>query len=329
MPAPLLAVVGPTASGKTAVGIALARQLGGELVSADAVAVYRGLDIGSAKPTAAELGGVPIHGIDLADPDHEFTVHDYEGAAEAAIADIRSRGRLPIVVGGTGLYVRPLTATLSLPPVPPNPTLRARLTAEAQELGPQALHARLAGIDPMAAARIQPADTRRIVRALEVWETTGRPLSEFHTPEGVHGIPKPGSFTIGIDRPRPTLYQRIESRVDSMLASGFLDEVRSLLDAGWDPASKSLSSLGYRHLIQYLVGETPWEQAVEELKRDTRRYAKRQLAWFRNDPSVHWVGVDDDEDPGVVAGRIVDHWRAHTAGVSDMAGDARREKEIE
>jgi tRNA dimethylallyltransferase len=312
MAGPLLAIVGPTASGKTAVAIALAELLDGELVSADAVAVYKHLDIGSAKPTAAELHGIPLHAIDLAEPDVDFTVHDYEAAAEAAIAGIRARGRLPIVVGGTGLYVRPLVATLALPPVAPDPEIRERLNAEAAELGPQALHERLRGIDPAAAERIQSADTRRIVRALEVWEATGEPISHFHTPEGVHGIPKPGAFTVAIELPRETLYRRIDQRAQAMMDAGFVDEVRGLLAQGYDRSLKSLSSLGYRHLIQYLVDGKPLAEAFAELKRDTRRFAKRQIAWCRNDPSVHWVGVDDNDLPGEVARRIAELWRGRT-----------------
>ncbi|MFY7952720.1 MAG: tRNA (adenosine(37)-N6)-dimethylallyltransferase MiaA [Armatimonadaceae bacterium] len=308
----LLALVGPTASGKTAVAVALAKRIDAELVSADAVAVYTGLDIGSAKPTADELQGIPLHGVDLAQPNVDFTVHDYEAAATGSIDAIRARGRFPLVVGGTGLYVRPLVASLALPPVPPDPAIRARLNSEAEANGPGVLHARLAAIDPESAQRIQTGDTRRIVRALEVWETTGRPMSEFHTPEGVHGIPKSGTFVVGLERPRDILYQRIDRRVDTMLDDGFIDEVRELLEAGWNPSLKSLSSLGYRHLIQYLVGEKSLAEAVDELKRDTRRYAKRQIAWFRNDPSVHWIGVDNDEDPESVAQRIEALWRNST-----------------
>ena len=312
---PLVALVGPTASGKTAVGVALAGLLGAEIVSADAVAVYRGLDIGAAKPDAAERAAARFHLIDVADPAHDFNVHDFVAAAEEAVAGIRGRGRLPLIVGGTGLYVRPMTATLSLPPVAPDPEIRARLADEAERIGVAALHARLAEIDPVSAERIHPGDLRRIVRALEVHAATGRTLTDFHTPEGVHGIPRPGATTVGIERGREDLAARIEARVDAMMAAGFVDEVRGLLEAGVDPGSKAMSSLGYRHLIQYLVDGRPLDEVVDELKRDTRRYAKRQRSWFRNDPSVRWVEVREDEPPTETAGRIADLLRAMGAPV--------------
>jgi len=301
---PLVALVGPTASGKTAVGIALAGLLGAEIISADAVAVYRGLDIGAAKPDAAERATARFHCIDLADPSFDFSVHDYVAAAEAACAQVRGRGRLPLIVGGTGLYVRPMMATLSLPPVPPQPELRDALACEAETIGVEALHGRLAGIDPASAARIHPGDLRRIVRALEVHAVAGRPMSDFHTPEGVHGIPRPGALAVGLERDPEDLAARIAARVGSMLDGGFESEVRGLLAAGADPRSKALSSLGYRHLIQYLVDGRPLSEVVAELERDTRRYAKRQRSWFRNDPSVRWVEVPRDEPPAETAGRI-------------------------
>ena len=293
MDAPLVAVVGPTAVGKTAVGVALAERLGGEIVSADAVAVYRGLDIGAAKPDAAERARVPFHLLDVAEPDEDFTVADFGRLAEAAIADIRGRGRVPILVGGTGLYVRAVTATLSIPHVPPQPDLRGRLWAEVAEGGAPALHARLADADPISAARIAPGDAKRIIRALEVQAVTGQPLSSFHTPEGVRGVPRPGTLIFGLDLAREALYARIEARVDVMMASGFLDEVESLLALGYGPQHKSLQSLGYRHLLSHLREGRPLEAAVAELKRDTRRYARRQLTWFRGDDRVRWVSIED------------------------------------
>jgi tRNA dimethylallyltransferase len=305
----LLALVGPTASGKTAVAVALAEALDGELISADAVAVYRGLDIGAAKPDASERARAAFHLIDICDPTDDFTVADFGRRAEEAIGLIRSRGRLPIVVGGTGLYVRAVAATLNLPEVPPQPELRARLWAEAEADGAPALHARLAQIDPVSARKIQAGDAKRIIRALEVWEVTGEPISNFHTPEGVHGVPKPGVCVFGLDRAREDLHRRIEARVDTMLAAGLVEEVRGLLAAGWPPTCKALGSLGYRHLIQYLQDGQPLTESVAELKRDTRRYARRQRIWFRNDPSVRWIAVGESETAEETAARILEEYK--------------------
>lgn len=300
-----IGIVGPTAVGKTAAAVSLAEILGGELVSADAVAVYRKLDIGSAKPTAEERARVPFHLIDVADPEEDFTMTDFARLAERSFAEIRGRGKLPILVGGTGLYVRSVTATLSIPNVPPQPELRARLWAEVDALGSEVLHARLAQIDPASAEKILPGDAKRILRALEVFEVTKLPASSFHTPEGVHGVPKPGVRLFGLARERESLYRRIDVRVDEMLASGFLDEVRGLLDEGVSPEAKSLKSLGYKHLVQFLHGDVGWDETVELLKRDTRRFAKRQLTWFRADPAVRWMRSGEDETAEAVARRIV------------------------
>ena len=300
----LLGIVGPTGVGKTAVGVSLAELLGGELVSADAVAVYRKLDIGSAKPGVEERERVPFHLIDVADPEEDFSMTDFSRLAEESFGQIRGRGKLPILVGGTGLYVRSVTATLSIPNVPPQPELRARLWAEVELLGSPALHARLAEIDSISAEKILPGDAKRILRALEVYEVTKRPASSFHTAEGVHGVPKPGVRLFGLERERESLYRRIDDRVDEMLAQGFLDEVRGLLASGLSPEAKSLKSLGYRHLVQFLHGVVGWDDTVELLKRDTRRFAKRQLTWFRGDPAVCWTHVGENETAEAVARRI-------------------------
>lgn len=304
---PLVAIVGPTAVGKTDVALALAELVNGEIVSADAVAVYRGLDIGAAKPSSAECARVPYHLLDVVAPDEDFNVADFERLANAAIADVRARGRVPILVGGTGLYVRAVTAVLSLPHVAPHPDLRARLYAEAEASGgAPALHARLANVDPASAAKISQNDVKRIVRALEVFEVTGQPLSAFHTPEGVHGRPRPNTITFGLDTtpPREALYARIERRVDAMMAAGFLNEVQGLLACGYDPGLKSLQSLGYRHLAAFLAGTIDFETAVAELKRDTRRYAKRQLSWFKADARVAWLTTGEQETAAALARTI-------------------------
>jgi tRNA dimethylallyltransferase len=301
----LLAIVGPTAVGKTALAIALAEKLGGELVSADAVAVYRGLNIGSAKPDAAERARARFHLIDVVDPTEEFSVADFSRLAEAAFEDIQGRGKLPILVGGTGLYVRAVTATLSMPEVPADDVFRAAHWQEVTEHGSPALHARLGEVDAVSAQKIHPGDAKRIIRALEVFAATGRPASTFHTPEGIHGVPKPGTRIIGLRREREALYRLIDSRVDTMLTAGFLNEVEGLLAAGVPAQAKSMQSLGYRHLVQFLHGEVAYDETVDLLKRDTRRYAKRQLSWFGGDPTVSWIDREETDMVEALAHRVV------------------------
>ena len=308
MEPPLIAIVGPTASGKTAVGIAVAELCNGEIVSADAVAVYRHLDIGSAKPDAWEREQATFHLIDVADPDEDYSLSDFETQANAAIAEIRSRGKTPVLVGGTGLYVRSVTATLSMPNVAPQEAFRVALWAEVESSGAAALHQRLEKVDPVSASKILPGDGKRIIRALEVLEVTGRTMSSFHTPEGVRGIPRPNTFQFGLRRDRSELYRRIETRVDVMLDAGLADEVRGLLERGYGPMLKSMQSLGYRHLCKHLIENQPIEEIVEELKRDTRRFAKRQLSWFGNDPGVTWVNATDEDTAEAVAGALIQQW---------------------
>ncbi|MES2460094.1 MAG: tRNA (adenosine(37)-N6)-dimethylallyltransferase MiaA [Armatimonadota bacterium] len=290
---PLIAVVGPTASGKTAVGIALAHLLRGEIISADAVAVYRDLNIGAAKPDAEERRQAVFHLLDVVEPDEDFTLADFEQQANAAISEIRARGRVPILVGGTGLYVRSVTATLTVPNVPPQSALREALWQEVESQGAPALHLQLANIDVVTASKVHPGDAKRIIRALEVYRTTGQPLSAFHTAEGVQGVPRPNTLLFGLRWERETLYKRIEERVDTMMASGFLEEVRELQNRGFGAGLKSMQSLGYRHLLRHLSGEASLEEMVAELKRDTRRYAKRQISWFNADSQVRWIDVPE------------------------------------
>jgi tRNA dimethylallyltransferase len=290
---PLIGLVGPTAVGKTAVGIILAQLLNGEIVSADAVAVYKGLDIGSAKPDAAEKQQATFHLIDVITPDEDFTLADFTRLANATIADIRQRGKTPILVGGTGLYVRSVTATLSVPNVPPQPERRERLWAEVERHGASYLHTQLKKIDPISAKKILPGDAKRIIRAIEVYEVTGQPMSAYHTPEGVQGIPRPNTYLIGLTMEREHLYARIEARVDAMMATGFEAEVRRLLEIGYSPESKALQSLGYRHMCDFIFGKNTIEEAIITLKRDTRRFAKRQLSWFGADKQVTWLNREN------------------------------------
>lgn len=287
----VIVLCGPTAAGKTAVGIRLARELGAEIVGADAMQVYRRLDIGTAKPTPEERALVPHHLIDVVEPDEPFDAARYVALARPAVEEILRRGRIPLVVGGTGLYIRALLHGLFAAP-PVDPAVRVRLAAELTARGVEALHARLAQCDPEAARRLHPRDTARILRALEVFEATGRPISALQQAHRFADSPY-ASRILGLRLERPALYARIDRRVEEMLAAGLEDEVRGLLAAGLSPASKAMQALGYRHIAAWLEGRIPREEAVRTMKRDTRRYAKRQMTWFRAIPGIRWFSPED------------------------------------
>ncbi len=301
-PIPLLVIAGPTATGKTEAAIRVARAVGGEIVSADSMQIYRGLDVGTAKPSPEQRTQAPFHLVDCVEPDRAYTVADYQRDADAAIRDIWGRGLLPLLCGGTGLYLRAVTWRLQFPPKAPETGVRAqaraRLELECQELGPEALHRRLAATDPAAAARISPRDARRTVRALEVLALTGRPMSALQRVDASGAVGYNRS-TFALTCPRAQLYARIEARVDQMMAAGWLEEVRALRARGLPPGSQCLQAIGYRHLAAWLqAGEDlrpPWGDVVEAIKRDTRRFAKRQLTWLRHEPEVTWL---DWSSPG-------------------------------
>lgn len=282
----MLAIVGPTGVGKSDVALRVAEVTGGEIVSADSMQVYRGLDIGTGKVLPGDRHGVPHHLLDLVDPETPFSVAQYEEVATGVIREIHTRGRLPILVGGTGLYYRSVVRPFQFPGAGPDPELRAKLTAEAGEAGTETLHRRLRDVDPTAAARIHPHDLRRIVRALEVYLQTGVPISAQQT---ASDEPRFTLLTVGLTAPREDLYARIEARVDSMLAAGLLDEVRRLVERGLAQWLTSVQALGYKEFLPHLRGDEPLAVAVERLKQETRRYAKRQLTWFRREPGVHWL----------------------------------------
>ena len=284
---PAVVVAGPTGVGKTAVAIALAREIGGEIVGADSVQIFRYMDIGSAKPTPAERAAAVHHMIDVADPDEPWDAARYAREARRRVAEIHGRGRVPLVAGGTGLYIRALTKGI-FPAGVSDPETRNRLRAEVASEGAPALHRRLAARDPRAAGRIHPHDAFRIVRALEVIAATGRPLSEHQAEHGFRDAPY-RLFRIGLHREREVLYRNIETRVDAMLAAGLEDEVRGLLDRGYGPELKPMGAIGYRHMVDFLAGRVGREETVRLLKRDTRRYAKRQLTWFRAEAGTRWV----------------------------------------
>lgn len=294
-------LTGPTAVGKTEVALLVAEALNAEIVSADSMAVYRGLEVATAKPSPEQRARVPHHLIDVADPRFPFTVADYRRLALQAIADIESRGKLPLVVGGTRLYIVALTSGFFEGPGA-DPDLRRRLQELALHEGTEALHRRLAQVDPAAAARLAPRDLKRIIRALEVYELTGTPISQLQADSQRTPPPCQGPM-VALIRDRAELYRRIDARADAMIEAGLESEVRSLLDAGLDEHLTALQGHGYKELIGFLKGRYDRNEAIRLLKRNTRRYAKRQLSWLRQEKSVDFVDASGPADE--VAGRVV------------------------
>jgi tRNA dimethylallyltransferase len=288
---PLIIICGPTGIGKTAMAVAAAETFGGEIISADSMQVYRFMDIGTAKPTVEERARAPHHLIDIVDPDEEFDAARFSRAAREAAVAIDRRNAVPIVAGGTGLYIKAMLHGL-FRAEPPDPLTRQRLRQEADEVGSEALHRRLDGIDAQAAGRIHHHDTFRIIRALETAAATGEPITDHHRRHGFRESPF-RAMKIGLDMDRQALYDRIDRRVDAMIDAGLLDEVKGLLTRGFGGDLKSMQSLGYRHMIAFTTGRLTWEEAVRTMKRDTRRFAKRQLTWFRADKEIVWSAPDD------------------------------------
>lgn len=281
----VVVVVGPTASGKSELAVRLAEQYGGEIVNADSMQVYQGMDIGTAKPSPELLQRAPHHLLGIVPPDVNFTAADYQKEARRVIGEIHQRKQLPLVVGGTGLYIRALLGGLAESPGG-DENVRAELTALADRDGNGVLLERLRLVDPQTAARLHANDRLRIIRALEVYQQSGRPFSTYQS-----GFAKEwcSSVKIGIDVDRGELYRRIEARVEGMLAEGLVDEVSKLLAAGYSRDLKALRSIGYKEICSYLAGEISLRTATELIKRDTRHYAKRQLTWFKREPKINWV----------------------------------------
>lgn len=294
-----VALVGPTASGKSALALDLARQLEAEIVACDSVHVYRGLDIGSAKPTRGEREQVRHHLVDVVDPDAEFSAARYAALASAALDEIDARGHLPLVVGGTGLYLKALTTGLFEGPAR-DERLRRRLEGWAERFGDARLHRLLARVDPATAERVAPTDRLRVVRALEVRRATGRPLSEHIATQAA---PPAGWtwLTVGLLLPRHDLRVRVEARTDAMLAAGLLDEVRALLAAGLSPSARPLQSIGYRQALAVLAGTATVAEARRDIVTATMRYAKRQVTWFRHQAQVHWCASSEQAAALVLA----------------------------
>lgn len=286
----IIVICGPTGVGKTAFAIELALLFGGQIVGADSMQIYRSMDIGTAKPTAAERAAVPHHMVDIIDPDADFDAAVYGEQAHAVVSGLVGKGIPPFVVGGTGLYIKALTHGL-FEDRASDPEIRQSLKNQLVAQGAGAMHAMLAAQDPEAARRLHPNDTFRVLRALEVVAVTGRPLSDHHKSHGFQQ-PRYRTLTIGLTLPRERLYARIDQRVDAMIAAGLVEEVRQLLAHGYHPCLKSMQSLGYRHMVDYLQGRLSWEEALRTLKRDHRRYAKRQYTWFNKVADIHWLAPD-------------------------------------
>ena len=282
----VIVICGATGIGKTAVGIELAQTLGAEIISADSMQIYRYMDIGTAKPTPGEQAQVAHHMIDIVEPDEDYDAVQFSKQARDRIEQITGRGLIPIIVGGTGLYIKALLHGL-FQSQPVDPKIRSRLKQEAEENGSQALHDRLQHIDPAAAGRLHPNDSYRIIRALETIESTGKSISDLHQEHGFEDDPF-DALKIGLQMDRRKLYVRIDQRVDLMIEGGLVDEVKKLLEMGYTAELKSMQSIGYRHVVEFMSENLTWDECVRTLKRDTRRFAKRQFTWFGADQQIRW-----------------------------------------
>ncbi|KKB38889.1 tRNA (adenosine(37)-N6)-dimethylallyltransferase MiaA [Bacillus thermotolerans] len=298
----LVVIIGPTAVGKTALSIHLAKKFGGEIISGDSMQVYKGMDIGTAKITSEEMQDIPHHLIDIKEPDEAFSAAEFQQLVRKTITDITNRGALPIIVGGTGLYVQSVIYDYQFAEQGGDPLIRKELEEEAERIGKEAFYEKLKGIDPEAAASIHPNNVRRVVRALEVYYTTGEKMSRQQTeePELLYD-----AVLIGLTMEREQLYQRINKRVDIMMQNGLLEEVTGLWEKGIR-SGQAVQAIGYKEIFSYLKGEASLEEAVEQLKQNSRNYAKRQLTWFRNKMPVNWFDLSNKEERMVKIQQISD-----------------------
>lgn len=289
----VLAVVGPTASGKTALGAMLAQKYGGEVISCDSMQIYEGLDIATAKPTPEEMLGVPHHLIGVIPRTKRFSVAEYAALAREKIAEIAGRGHLPVMVGGTGLYVDTVLGGMQFAPQE-DAGIRTALTERLEAEGKDALHAQLAALDPEAAAAIHPNNTVRVIRALEVCLTTGGTFTQYKRDNAAHPSPYDALY-IGLDWDREVLYRRIDRRVTQMAEQGLIGEVRAAMAEETPPATAA-AAIGYKELMPYFSGEKPLDECLEDIRRETRRYAKRQLTWFRRNAQIHWLKMYESDE---------------------------------
>ena len=307
----VIGLVGATASGKTALSLDAAQALGCEILCMDSMQIYRRMDIGTAKPTAAERGLVPHHMLDIVDPDAGFSVAEYVTQAHETIRQIVDRGHIPMLVGGTGLYLRGLSLPMDYGGLPSDPAVRAALQAQLEENGAESLHAQLASVDPVTAARLHPNDTRRVIRALELHQLTGQPMSAHQTPTDADA---PYAFQLyAIDWPRAELHARINLRVEQMMREGLLDEVEGLLRSGIDASMQSMQGLGYKELIPVIQEHADLKDTVEQIKTGTRNYARRQLIWFRRDKRIRWIPSDQLRQ---AKDMIIKHWEDPVSWIS-------------
>ena len=310
----VLCVVGPTASGKTKMAVALARRFGGEVVSVDSMQIYRGMTIGTAAPTAAEMEGVPHHMIAVADPAESWSVARFCQAADGCIRDILARDRLPVLAGGTGLYLDALIRGDDFAPGSQGGEVRLRLQRELREQGPEALLERLRTVDPETAGRLHLRDEKRILRALEIYEQTGEPMS-LRDRRGRQRPDRYEALYIGLSfRDREDLRRRIDRRVDDMVRQGLLQEVQDLLDSGLPRDATALQAIGYKQFLAVADGAATTDQAVEEVKLRSRQYAKRQLTWLRRNPDIHWILWDREPDFPAALQNATDFLTAHGLG---------------
>jgi tRNA dimethylallyltransferase len=294
---PLVVIVGPTAVGKTAVALEMARQLGGEIISADSRQVYRQMDIGTAKPTPDERAAIPHHLVDVLDPEEHLTLATFQEKAYAAIADVTSRSRLPILAGGTGQYVKAVVEGWGIPRVDPHPALRADLAVYADVYSPTALHDWLRRVDPLAAEMLDYRNVRRVIRALEVLLVSGKPISDHQRKHA----PPYRIFQIGLTRSRVALYQRTDQRIDLMIEKGLEEEVRCLVAAGYEWDLPAMAGLGYRQFAAYLAGEATLAETVALIKTETHRFVRNQDTWFRrDDPQINWFDLEIKDTTDVV-----------------------------
>ena len=285
----VVAIIGPTASGKTALSIRLAKEIDGEIINGDSMQIYRHMDIGTAKITEAEMEGVPHHLLDIKEPTEGFSVAEYQKLVRGKIGEIQARGKVPIIVGGTGLYVQSVLYDFQFAKQEVDEAARENYYKELEILGPEAMHAKLVQMDPAAAASIHPNNTRRVIRALEMAELAGVSRAEEQFNRG--DIPLYNHLIIGLDMDREKLYERINLRVDLMMEAGLVDEVRALYDAGIRDV-QAIKAIGYKELYAHFDGLVSLDEAVEQIKQNSRRYAKRQLTYFRNKMDIAWIGND-------------------------------------